>query len=189
MAPFTSPRYAQPIPPMWNIGSGVRLTDRESNAHTSALRYAAARLRCVVSTPFGRPVVPDVYICTATSFAAPLWPGSVGECAARRRSYSSPVSSTSRRCGTSAAISRATSRYAGPAIITLAPASATIFSSSAGASRQFSGTVTAPILLVANSSSTISGAVRSRCATRSPAWTPAASSAWASRFERSSSSA
>ena len=61
---LTSPRYAHPIPPMWNIGSGVRLIDSESKAQTSALRYAAARLRCVVRTPLGRPVVPDVYICT-----------------------------------------------------------------------------------------------------------------------------
>ena len=72
------------MPPMWNMGSGVRLTDRESNSHTSALRYAAARLRCVVSTPFGSPVVPDVYICTATSLAAPRWPGSVAADACSR---------------------------------------------------------------------------------------------------------
>ena len=56
---------------MWNIGSGVRLTESESNSHSSALRYAAARLRWVVRTPLGRPVVPDVYICTATSLGSP----------------------------------------------------------------------------------------------------------------------
>ena len=53
------------MPPMWNIGSGVRLTDSASNAPVRRrLSVAAARLRCVVSTPFGTPVVPDVYICT-----------------------------------------------------------------------------------------------------------------------------
>ena len=40
--------------------------------------------------------------------------------------------------------------------------------SSGVARRQFSGTATAPILLTATSSSTTSGALRSRCAIREP---------------------
>ena len=44
MAPCQSPQYAQPIPPMWNIGSGVRLTDRSSNAQRSEVCAVTARL-------------------------------------------------------------------------------------------------------------------------------------------------
>src|SRR6476469_2823207 len=75
-----------------------------------------------------------------------------------------------------------------PATRTGGCASATTRASSATARRQFSGTRTAPILLAANSSSMTSGPVRSRCATRAPGRTPEASSACASRLERSSSS-
>jgi hypothetical protein len=76
VAPFQSPRNVQPMPPMWNIGSGVRLTVSLSNAHSGELSAAAARLRCVVSTPFGTPVVPDVYIWSTVSPDSPRWPGS-----------------------------------------------------------------------------------------------------------------
>ena len=48
------------MPPMWNIGSAVRLTESASNSQYGDVSAAAARLRCVVSTPFGTPVVPDV---------------------------------------------------------------------------------------------------------------------------------
>ena len=86
MAPCHSPQYAQPIPPMWNIGSGVRLTDRSSNAQRSEVCAVTARLPCVVSTPFGTPVVPDVYIWTITSPGSPRPPGSRGSWAASQRS-------------------------------------------------------------------------------------------------------
>ena len=91
-------------------------------------------------------------------------------------------------CGTSAATAAATSANAGPAIISGAPASVAIAVSSGAASRQFSGTATAPIFAAAARSSTTSGALRSRWATREPGPAPAASITWASRFERSSSS-
>jgi hypothetical protein len=71
---------------MWNIGSGVRLIDAASNRHNGDVSAAAVRLRCVVSTPFGTPVVPDVYICTTTSLAYPRCPGSSGSCAASKGS-------------------------------------------------------------------------------------------------------
>ena len=48
------------MPPMWNIGSGVRLTESASNSQYGDVSAAAARFRCVVSTPFGTPVVPEV---------------------------------------------------------------------------------------------------------------------------------
>ena len=49
------PRNVQPMPPMWNIGSGVRLTVSWSKCQSGEESTAAERLRCVVSTPFGTP--------------------------------------------------------------------------------------------------------------------------------------
>src|SRR4051794_41908853 len=82
------------MPPMWNIGSGVRLTVCSSNAQRGEVSAAAARLRCVVSTPFGTPVVPDVYIWTMGSSEAPRPPGSTASRAASHASYAGPVSTT-----------------------------------------------------------------------------------------------
>ena len=177
------------MPPTWNIGSGVSDTESASNDHTGTCRHAAARLRCVVSTPFGH---------ARRARRVHLQNGVVG-LAARARI-------DGRRCGQprlvlvadrddaqvprhAAATSRATSTNSGPATSTGAPASVTTVVSSGAASRQFSGTATAPSFAQAANSSTTSGALRSRCATREPGPAPAASSAWASRFERSSSCA
>ena len=44
VAPCHSPQYAHPIPPMWNIGRGVRLTDRSSNAQRREVCAVTARL-------------------------------------------------------------------------------------------------------------------------------------------------
>src|SRR4051812_49584491 len=79
---------------MWNIGSGVRLTVFSSNAQRGEVSAAAARLRCVVSTPFGTPVVPDVYIWTMGTSEAPRPPGSTASRAASHASYAGPVSTT-----------------------------------------------------------------------------------------------
>ena len=116
-------------------------------------------------------------------------PGSTGAAAASHASYSSPTATTAGPAARRRRPRRATSRNSGPASSTGAPASVTIAVSSGAASRQFSGTATAPILAAAASSSTTSGALRSRCATREPGPAPAASRAWASRLERSSSCA
>ena len=59
-APFQRPRNVHPIPPMWNMGSGVTETVSESNCQYGDVSAAAARFRCVVRTPFGTPVVPEV---------------------------------------------------------------------------------------------------------------------------------
>src|SRR3954447_15575247 len=177
------------MPPTWNIGGGVSDTVSASNDHTGTCRHAAARLRCVVSTPLGTPVVPDVYIWSTGSSASPLAPGSTGSVSASHVSYSSPTATTRTSCVTPAATSAATSMNSGPATSTGAPASVMIAVSSGAASRQFNGTATAPILAAAASNSTTSGALRSRCATRDPGPAPAASSAWESRLERSSSCA
>src|SRR3954452_7705088 len=128
------------MPPTWNIGSGVSDTVSASNDHTGTCRHAAARLRWVVSTPLGTPVVPDVYICRTGSSASPRAPGSTGDAAASHASYSSPTVTTRRSCGTPAATSTATSTNSGPANNTGAAASVTIADSSRAASRQFSGT-------------------------------------------------
>ena len=77
-APFQIPRNVHPMPPMWNMGSGVRLTVSPSKPHSGEESTAAERLRWVVSTPFGTPVVPDVYICRTVSPDAPRPPGSSG---------------------------------------------------------------------------------------------------------------
>ena len=116
MAPCQRPQYAQPMPPMWNIGSGVRLTvSRVELPSASDVFAAAGEVRCVVSTPFGTPVVPDVYICTITSPASPRPPGSRGSCAA---SHALVVLATTdqarRRRQRARSTSSATSRYARP---------------------------------------------------------------------------
>ena len=107
-APFQIPRNVHPMPPMWNMGSGVRLTVSPSKPHSGEESTAAERLRCVVSTPFGTPVVPDVYICRTVSPDAPRPPGSSGGCEASQRSYSAPIATTRRSCATAFASSPAT---------------------------------------------------------------------------------
>ena len=92
VAPFQSPTKAQPIPPMWNMGSAVRLTLSASKAHSGDVSAAAARLPCVVRTPLGTPVVPEVYIWTTVSFEAPRAPGSTASCPASHASYAGPIS-------------------------------------------------------------------------------------------------
>ena len=74
------------------MGSGVRLTDSRSNSQYGEVSAAAVRFRCVVSTPFGTPVVPDVYSCSTTSSRPPRPPGSMESCAARSASYPSALS-------------------------------------------------------------------------------------------------
>ena len=74
------------MPPMWNIGSGVRLTESASKFQYGDVSAAAARFRWVVNTPFGTPVVPDVYIWTIVSPASPRPPGSAGSWAASQGS-------------------------------------------------------------------------------------------------------
>ena len=156
---------------------GVMLTDPASNSQQGDVSAAAARFRCVVSTPFGTPVVPDVYSCSTTSCGPAGTPGSTGSCAASSCSYSSPT--TTVPC----------SAYSGPAIANEGCASCSTAFSSGRASRQLTGTATAPSLAAAKSSSITSGAVRSTYATREPDPTPCARSACASRLERSSSCA
>src|SRR5918998_4102548 len=76
----------------------------------------------------------------------------------------------------------------GPTMTTLAWASSMICAISAGARRQLTATLTAPILASPNVTSNHSAPFLSMNATRSPGPTPAARSALAARFERASSS-
>ena len=179
------------MPPTWNIGSGVRLTVSSSKPHTGdvqrrrrevamrgqdALRHAG----CARGVHLQHGVVR----CSA--------PARVdrGDAMASQRLVVVADRDDVEVCGDGARdVAGDRRRTPGPASSSGAPASSRMAASSGGASRQFKGTATAPILAAANSSSTTSGAVRSRCATRVPGPTPAASRACARRLERSSSSA
>ena len=99
---------------MWNIGNGVSQTLPASNAQRGDVSAAAARLRCVVSTPLGTPVVPEVYICTIVSPAAPRAPGSVAGYSASHASYSAPAPTTRSGGPLAAAIRRASRRTPAP---------------------------------------------------------------------------
>ena len=103
------------MPPMWNMGSGVRLTVSASKPHSGEESTAAERLRCVVSTPLGTPVVPDVYICsTVSSGCSPTARVIRQDATASQRSYSAPIATTRRSCATAPASSPATAAYARP---------------------------------------------------------------------------
>ena len=55
-------------PPMWKIGAGVSVTSFCSTSKAcSALMLFHQKLPCVSMAPFGRPVVPEVYMIIATS--------------------------------------------------------------------------------------------------------------------------
>jgi hypothetical protein len=58
-----------PMPAMWNSGTLMRPTDDSSNSREVriAVNACMSRFRCVSIAPFGAPVVPDVYMISATS--------------------------------------------------------------------------------------------------------------------------
>ena len=158
------------MPPMWNIGSGVRLTVSASKPHSGEESTAAERLRCVVSTPFGTPVVPDVYICSdGVARCSPRPPGSSAGCEASQRSYSSPTATTRRSCATASASSPATAGTPAPRAAAARRRPAGWRRARAGASRQFKGTATAPILRGREQQLHDLGGGAVRWATRAPA--------------------
>ena len=140
------------------------------SAQRGDVSAAAARLRCVVRTPFGTPVVPGRvhlhdHVAGVAAAArvdrlvrrepALVVVAHLDRCAAaRQRARDAAAASRERAAGDQHAARRASASDRARAPAT--------------ASRQLSGTSTAPILLAANSSSTTSGAVRSRYATRAP---------------------
>ena len=60
VAPRARPTIAHPDPPMWNSGIATRQTLDASTDHSRATSSSAEQLALVISTPFGRPVVPEV---------------------------------------------------------------------------------------------------------------------------------
>ncbi len=69
---------------MWNIGITAMFTESLSNFHESVTFITPEKkLEFVSMTPFGSPVVPDVYIWIATSPGCGSAPGSVAGCAPR----------------------------------------------------------------------------------------------------------
>jgi hypothetical protein len=60
-APAWKAAIAQPLPAMWKSGIATRFTLRASSDHAAVpSAIAERRFRWVSSTPFGRPVVPEV---------------------------------------------------------------------------------------------------------------------------------
>ncbi len=133
------------------------------------------KLSLVSITPFGSPVVPDVYSWNATSAPAPAAPGSVGalrrEAALRSRASGRDRRSrrSSRPTRVSGSIFSMCGTNSGPTMTTLAPASSMICAISVGASRQLTATFTALSFASANVVSKYSMPFLSRNATRSPA--------------------
>lgn len=116
-------------------------------------------LRLLSSTPFGIPVVPEVYICIAVSSGRPGTAGSSGGCVSRQamksgQSWMAPSIET--RCAKlipERAISAAMGANPAPTNRIVAPKSARMFAASAGASRQFTGMITAFALRQTNNNS------------------------------------
>ena len=168
----------------------ARLTLVSEKPHTSVARSLVyAVLRLVSSTPFGTPVVPDVYSSNTGSSAATSMRRSFRGAVASQSSYSASSDlswvvpadhpdSTARRDACSSATT-----------ITFGEASTTIAAISAGASRQFRPTRMAPTLLHPKASSKNTGWFFESTATRSPGPTPAAASASAAALLRRSRSA
>ena len=63
---------AHPDPPIWKSGIATRLTvSSEILKVLFAAAMAVDRLPLVSMTPFGNPVVPEVYSCMLTSSSVP----------------------------------------------------------------------------------------------------------------------
>ena len=78
----------EPSPAMWKKGAVRKPTSESSNIFIARMQVSACScmLRWESSTPFGRPVVPEVYMISAVDSS--LTSGSsIGPCAARNSSY------------------------------------------------------------------------------------------------------
>ena len=80
-------------PAMWNSGAPARQTASWLTPPTSwvQLTVCAKRFWCVSIAPFGRPVVPDVYISDATSSSSTSTVGTSADAAASTSSYGSAL--------------------------------------------------------------------------------------------------
>ncbi len=79
--PSSSGAARFPTPAMWNSGTLMSTTSSVSKTFDVRMIVIAcmSRLRWVSIAPLGRPVVPDVYMITATSFSSISTCGSVSE--------------------------------------------------------------------------------------------------------------
>ena len=172
-------------PPMWNSGAAVRLTSpAKFSGPKRAFTLFQKILPCVSIAPLGRPVVPEVYMISATSSASTrsaAASGSTCSVSSSRPVHPGAPDSAPRNC-------RQQRRSRMPSITVLcassttsvcAPASLMMNSSSAPVRRKLSGTKIAPIAVAANSVSRNTGWLWPRKATRSPRLTPCLRSALA----------
>ena len=155
------------------------------------------RTKCVCMMPFGRPVVPLVYMMLNRSSCATGTRGGSAEATERssarlKQPGSAPSTSTMRRCSTGGNSSRIDS-ITGSIDTCVTSAEACESASSprrpGPISSGDSGTFTAPSDGMAKVSSTSSRQLPSRLATLSPRRMPKPASAFAVRFTRSASCA
>lgn len=163
---------------MWNIGATARVVSpRRVSRRASTLTVFHHRFPWVRTTPLGRPVLPEVYISTAMSSSASA-SGSIGPAPSRRTTVDSrcrqgagsPVTgaagsvSTSRRrrTGISGATASTSARYSSSAIRVCAPESLRTWAASEAASRELTGTNTAPRQAAAKNASSRVALLRPR---------------------------
>ena len=89
-------RVAEAKPAPWYIGATAIERRPVPRPHSSALAMnVSERDRCEMTTPLGRPVVPEVYATQNGSCSATATPGSREPAAARAASYDGPSESPS----------------------------------------------------------------------------------------------
>ena len=154
-------------PPMWKSGAQTRvMSSTLMSKARPALMLFQSRLAWVSIAPLGRPVVPDVYMITATSSVA-TWLSRSSSRWSRSRSSSrrTPGRSllqTSSRQGMRSRISSTTAANASSWTRVCTPASAMMKASSGGVSRKLRGTKMAPSFAAAKRVRKKSGWLRSR---------------------------
>src|SRR5215207_7792563 len=162
---------AQLKPLTWNNGIATiaTLSTSKPNVGTPA-RVCAISERWVSIAPFGKPVVPDVYICRKQSPTSPRAATGAADAAASQGSYSSaapPTTITFSTVSSSPRTGSSSGSSSAPTNSTRALASLTIHATSAEASRWLTGTVTVPARTPATATSRHAALFLSRTATRS----------------------
>ncbi len=149
----------------------------------------------VSTAPFGRPVVPEVYMMRAGESSGTSTVGTAScpssSTAENREGAADSASPTPMSSTSWSTLPTACSPVSAPrpsTKSTVAPEFSRMYAISPAASRKFIGTPMAPSRFAASSASTYSGRLPMSIATRSPAATPRAASAAASRSTRTWSS-
>src|SRR5262249_37102436 len=133
--PAISVAWTPPRPCWWNSGSACTSTSSAVQRHAAITeRMEIASSACVSGTPFGRPVVPDVYASSAVS------PGRGRGARSGRRARAAPRS----RTPTTGSIRPSRSAGPGSANASLAPESDTRCRNSAAVPAGLARTTTAP---------------------------------------------